>query len=123
MSRLGKLPVEIPQGVDVKIDGSVVHMKGPKGELAMPFRVNEIAVEQSNEFVVLKPLSASKFAKAVWGTYASLLRNMVIGVTKGYVSKVVKQVRSMEDIKSQKQLPIESPIKRIVEEEITVIGG
>ena len=83
MSRIGKLPVVIPAGVDVTIDGSTVTVKGPKGTLerVLPAEM-EIAVEGA-EVVVKRPNDLKKM-KSLHGLTRTLINNMVVGVTEGY---------------------------------------
>lgn len=83
MSRIGNKPVEIPQGVTVTINGNVVTVKGPKGELTRSFNPEmEIKVEE-NTLTVARP-SDSKEHRAIHGTTRSLIANMVEGVSKGF---------------------------------------
>ena len=83
MSRIGKLPVEITDGVTVTLNGQDVSVKGPKGELSM--RINdEVSVKQVENTLVAEPLSQSKFGRAIWATTRALLQNMVTGVTTGF---------------------------------------
>ena len=83
MSRIGKKPIAIPAGVDVKINGSEVTVKGPKGELKNTFNSEiNIAVE-GNEIVVTRP-SDDKNHRALHGLTRTLIANMVEGVTNGY---------------------------------------
>lgn len=87
MSRIGKLPVEIPAGVNITIDGQTVKVKGPKGELSRTFpAIIDIALEDG--FVVLKRNSEEKFHKSMHGTARALINNMVIGVSDGYVKEL-----------------------------------
>lgn len=83
MSRLGKAPIDLPQGVEVKIEGKLVTVKGPKGTLTESLREGvEFAVEgqQGIVSVVGSPRDVSKFH----GLYRTLIANMVQGVTKGF---------------------------------------
>ncbi len=82
MSRIGKLPVEIPGGVDVTIDGSAVTVKGPKGQLARNFHQEISIVKEDNALVVTRP-SDHKFHRSLHGLTRALLQNMVEGVSKG----------------------------------------
>ena len=83
MSRIGKKPVIIPAGVDVKLDGNHITVKGPKGELALNFNP-EISVEiQGAEIVVSRP-SDDKLHRSLHGLTRTLISNMVTGVTDGY---------------------------------------
>ena len=83
MSRVGKKPIEIPAGVTVTLNGNVVTVKGPKGELTRTFNPDiEIKVEE-NIINVSRP-SESKEHRALHGTTRALLSNMVEGVSKGF---------------------------------------
>jgi large subunit ribosomal protein L6 len=83
MSRVGKKPIEIPAGVTVSLNGNVVTVKGPKGELTRTFNPDiEIKVEE-NIINVSRP-SDSKEHRALHGTTRALLSNMVEGVSKGF---------------------------------------
>lgn len=84
MSRIGKLPITIPEKVEVKIDNNnLVTVKGPLGELSQQINP-EITVEQKdNELLVIRP-SDNKEHRAMHGLYRSLINNMVEGVSKGY---------------------------------------
>jgi len=83
MSRIGKQPVEIPNGVEVKIDGSTVHVKGPKGQLEFePHPEMEVVVEDG-EVRVKRPTDQSNH-RALHGLTRSLIANMVEGVTEGF---------------------------------------
>lgn len=87
MSRIGRLPIPIPQGVDVRIDGLTVTVKGPKGELAQTFPEGvTIAVEDGN--IVVRRVSDNRRHKAFHGLTRALLANMVEGVTKGFEKKL-----------------------------------
>jgi len=87
MSRIAKNPIKIPEGVDVKVSGNVVTVKGKKGELSLEL-VPEISAEIKDGAVVLTPLSKVKFARDMWGTTASNVKNMIHGVTEGYSKKL-----------------------------------
>ncbi len=88
MSRIGRLPVEIPAGVEVKIaDGNVVTVKGPKGTLERTL-VPEISVEvKDNQVLVTRPNDLKKM-KSLHGLTRTLVYNMVVGVTTGYEKKL-----------------------------------
>lgn len=83
MSRVGKKPILIPDGVEVKIDGQKVTIKGPKGELQKEMRP-EIKVEIKEGKILISPKIETKQTKALWGLSRALLYNMTEGVTKGY---------------------------------------
>ena len=83
MSRIGKKPITIPAGVDVKINGSEVTVKGPKGELKNTFNADmNIAVEGS-EIIVTRPTD-NKEHRSLHGLTRTLIANMVEGVTNGF---------------------------------------
>ena len=83
MSRIGKHPVAIPAGVEVKLDGSHLTVKGPKGTLEQDFHPEiNIAVEGA-EIIVTRP-SEAKLHKSLHGLTRTLIANMVTGVTEGY---------------------------------------
>jgi large subunit ribosomal protein L6 len=83
MSRVGKSPVKISQGVKININGQSVNVEGPKGKLAYTFHEN-IKIEKKDDVVVLTRSSDSKTDKALHGTSRALLNNMVTGVTTGF---------------------------------------
>ncbi len=79
MSRVGKQPIQIPENVDVKVEGDLIIVKGPRGELKNQIR-SEIKVEIKDKEIKLKPIVFNKGTQALWGTYRSLIANMVDGV-------------------------------------------
>lgn len=83
MSRIGKLPVAIPQGVDVKLNGNVVTVKGPKGTLEREFN-KDINVEVKDGSIVVTRPSDQKEHRALHGLTRALINNMVIGVHEGF---------------------------------------
>jgi large subunit ribosomal protein L6 len=84
MSRIGKLPVEIPQGVDFKIaDGNLVTVKGPKGQLVKQLHKDMILTMEDGKVIVTRP-SDEKAHRALHGLTRSLVNNMVEGVSKGF---------------------------------------
>ena len=83
MSRIGRSPISVPAGVDVKIDGSAVTVKGPKGTLAKEFNKDmEISLEDS--VITVKRPSDQKEHRSLHGLTRTLINNMVIGVTTGF---------------------------------------
>lgn len=87
MSRIGLKPIDIPEKVDIKIDGSLVKVKGPKGELTQEFspRMNISIVD--NQLIVSRPSDLKK-DKSLHGLTRSLLANMVQGTTDGFEKKL-----------------------------------
>ena len=87
MSRVGKYPVEIPQGVQVAIAGRLLTAKGALGELKLELTEHvETAVENGTVFV--KPHGEEQQARVMWGTTRALIANMVKGVSTGYVKSM-----------------------------------
>ena len=84
MSRIGKLPVNVPNGVDVKVSGREVSVKGPKGELRRTFHPL-VTVGRADATLTVVRANESQQAKAIHGLSRSLLANMVQGVSTGYV--------------------------------------
>ena len=83
MSRIGKLPVSIPNGVTVAVDGNTVKVKGPRGELSHRLPAG-ISVEQTDAALNVQRASDETNHKALHGLTRSLINNMMDGVTKGY---------------------------------------
>lgn len=83
MSRIGKKPIAVPAGVDVKIDGSTVTVKGPKGTLTNTFNPEIIIKQEGAEIIVERP-SEDKMHKSLHGLTRTLIHNMVEGVTNGF---------------------------------------
>ena len=83
MSRIGKKPITVPAGVDVKIDGATVTVKGPKGTLTNTFNADMIIKLEGTEIIVDRP-SENKTHKSLHGLTRTLISNMVEGVTNGY---------------------------------------
>jgi len=88
MSRIGKLPVPVPSGVDVTIDGAVVTVKGPKGTLSHTVAA-PIIVEKGDEGVLdVKRPDDERISKSLHGLTRTLVNNMVVGVTDGYEKRL-----------------------------------
>ncbi len=83
MSRIGLLPIDIPQGTEVKIDGSEVVVKGSKGELRRRFNP-DISIALRNGYLIVTRPSDSKIHRSLHGLTRSLLANMVTGVSAGF---------------------------------------
>ncbi|MGD1804505.1 50S ribosomal protein L6 [Dapis sp. BLCC M126] len=90
MSRIGKLPIPIPKKVTITIEGQKVTVKGPKGELSRVLPP-EIAVEQQEETIIVKPQEESRRARQRYGLCRTLVANMVEGVSKGYEKRLLIQ--------------------------------
>ena len=83
MSRIGRKPIAVPAGVDVKIDGTTVTVKGPKGTLTKSFHKDMIIKQEGAELIVERP-SENKMHKSLHGLTRTLVSNMVEGVTNGF---------------------------------------
>ncbi len=83
MSKVGKKPITIPNGVDIKIEGGFISAKGPKGTLkkSLPERVT---VTVNDKQLSIQPESSNREARMFWGLARSLVQNMVTGVSEGY---------------------------------------
>lgn len=95
MSRIGKKPVTIPEGVEVTVNGQELKAKGKLGELTLQIndevsaKLDEVANDdKTSKVVALEPKSNSRFAKQIWPTMRTLVNNIVIGVSEGYSKKL-----------------------------------
>jgi large subunit ribosomal protein L6 len=83
MSRIGRLPIVIPSGVDITIDGQHVAVKGPKGELALTVKEPIEARKVENQVIVTRP-DDERSSRSLHGLSRTLINNLIIGVTQGY---------------------------------------
>lgn len=83
MSRIGRLPVAIPSGVDIEVKGTYVRVKGPKGQLEHVFPADMEIVKEGKELVVRRP-SDESMHRALHGMTRALINNMVVGVSTGF---------------------------------------
>jgi large subunit ribosomal protein L6 len=83
MSRVGKKPVVIPSGVNASVEGQLVKVKGPKGALELMLH-DDVSAKVDGGNVKIDPKYETKRARAMWGTYRSLVANLIEGVAKGY---------------------------------------
>ncbi|MCX7655002.1 MAG: 50S ribosomal protein L6 [Treponemataceae bacterium] len=88
MSRIGKIPVKIPQGVKVHIGADSITVEGPKGKLSQTYKP-VVTFEQKGDIVVVQRKEDTKQGKAYHGLYRNLLNNMVIGVSAGFSKSLV----------------------------------
>ena len=88
MSRIGKMPITVPAGVDVKIDGTTVTVKGPKGELTRSFP-ETMMIEQEGDQITVKRPNDERENRSFHGLTRTLIANMIEGVTNGYSKKLV----------------------------------
>jgi large subunit ribosomal protein L6 len=83
MSRIGRMPILIPEKVNVVISGTHVKVTGPKGELEYEFN-DSISFNQGSNEINVVPLNDSAIAKSMWGTARTLVNNMIVGVSNGF---------------------------------------
>ena len=88
MSRIGKKNILIPSGVEVKIDGHNINIKGPKGILNLIIHSNVKVEKEESTIKVNVKNPEEKLDKSLWGTFSKLIANMVYGVTQGYEKKL-----------------------------------
>ena len=91
MSRIGKLPIQIPAGVTVTVKENEVSVKGPKGELTQPIESDAIQIKVEGNVCTLTRANDERESRAKHGLYRSLINNMVVGVSEGY-KKVLELV-------------------------------
>ena len=105
MSRIGLKPIEIPAGVDVKVDGTTVTVKGPKGELTRNVHPNMAVAVEGNEVIVKRP-NDEKENKSLHGLTRTLIHNMVLGVTEGFKKNLEVNGVGYRAAKSGKKLTL-----------------
>jgi large subunit ribosomal protein L6 len=88
MSRVGKQLIQIPEGVEVKIDGDLIIIKGKKGELKQKIRP-EINVEIKDKNIFLSEAQKTKNSAALWGTSRALINNMIKGAANGFEKRLI----------------------------------
>lgn len=123
MSRIGKLPVELPQGVKVTVNGDLVQVEGPKGKLEQQVK-SEIKVTVEGTTITVDRTNDSKAARSYHGLYRNLIRNMVEGVSQGYQKAlIINGVGYRAEMKGKNlvlNLGYSAPIEYVVEDELTV---
>jgi large subunit ribosomal protein L6 len=87
MSRIGKRPVTVPSGVTATVDGQIVKMKGPKGQLQFVVH-NDVEVKFEKGAITVAPRVQTNRAQAMFGTARAQVANLVAGVTKGFEKKL-----------------------------------
>ena len=87
MSRIGKKPVPVPQGVTASLDGQTIAVKGAKGELSFT-APQEVTVAMADGHITVDPRGETKRARAMWGMSRSMIANLVTGVTTGFERKL-----------------------------------
>lgn len=87
MSRIGKVPIIVPEGIEIKHSEQNFSVKGPLGTLSMEYRP-DVLIQINDGKIELTPANESKRARSLWGTYRSLIEQMILGVTQGYVTNL-----------------------------------
>jgi len=87
MSRIGKNPVQVPEGVDVRIDGNIVVVKGKLGELSATLN-DDVEIKREGNLITVSPRGKTIRARKMWGTAKSVLDNLVAGVSEGFTKKL-----------------------------------
>ena len=87
MSRIGKSPVKVPQGVDVKLAGQILTAKGKLGEGSVTL-VDDVSVELNDGVITVAPRSESRRARNMWGTSRTMVNNLVHGVAEGFTENL-----------------------------------
>lgn len=87
MSRIGKQPISIPSGVEVKIEGSELLFKKGNSQTALDTK-NNVNVKIEDGSIVFEPKNEERQSKAFWGTYRALCNNIIVGLTKGFEKKL-----------------------------------
>lgn len=88
MSRIGKKPVILPEGVTAKLDAGTLTVTGPKGTLTLPVHPKVLVTVEEKEVLVDVAKKEDKKEKALWGLFRSLVQNLVVGVSEGYVKEL-----------------------------------
>jgi len=83
MSRVGKNPVKVPSGVEVRVDGLSVSAKGKRGELSF-VATDDVRISMNDGTVVVQPVNETKRARSMWGTARARIQSMVTGVSNGF---------------------------------------
>src|SRR3569623_166666 len=87
MSRIGKKPVPLPQGVTANVDGKSVRVKGPKGELSLRL-VDEVEASVGEDGITVSPREGAERGRQMWGLSRTLVNNLVGGVTQGFSQRM-----------------------------------
>jgi len=103
MSKIGKKPILIPEGVEVSIEKNVVKIKGPKGEAEFIVDENFDIIKEEN-YIKVVPKVINKKTKALWGTIRSILNNKIIGVKEGFRVNLILQGLGYTAEKSGKEI-------------------
>ena len=127
MSRIGKQPIILPEKTECTVALGTVVVKGPLGELSRVFKTGDILIECDGKEVRVSPKRDTRFARALWGTYAAHVRNMVKGVQKPFEKRlVIEGIGYRAELKGEElvlSLGFSHPVKVPVPPQITVTVG
>ncbi|PIP86531.1 50S ribosomal protein L6 [Candidatus Campbellbacteria bacterium CG11_big_fil_rev_8_21_14_0_20_44_21] len=122
MSRLGKKPIEIPEKTEASFASGLFAVKGPLGELRKKFR-DEIDIKIEDKKISLSPRRKNELSKALWGTYASHISNMIRGVNSPYEKKLIIEgvgfKSAIQDKKLTMSLGFSHPVEVLIPDGIT----
>ncbi len=123
MSRIGKNPVEVPDGVDVRISGATVTAKGKLGEKSITL-TDDVVLEQDGNVITVKPVDETKRSRMMWGTSRSMVNNLVTGVADGFTVNLeitgVGYRASVQGQKLQLQLGFSHDVSYPIPQGITI---
>lgn len=112
MSRIGKQPINIPSEIQIKIEGDLISVKGPKGEISRKIH-NLVIVSEKDSSIIVEPKNDTKEARALQGTFRALINNMVKGAKDGFEKVLVyegigfrSEVKSDSSVESGKVLEL-----------------
>lgn len=124
MSRVGKQTVIVPNGTEIKLSGTTFSVKGPKGTLTRDFPGEVTLHINGNEITFTPNKEGDRSVNALWGAYASHVKNMVIGVNEGYTKKLILEgVGFKSEVTGQTlnlALGFSHPVKVVIPTGITV---
>ena len=89
MSRIGRAPIKVPAGVEIKVENSLITVKGPLGQLTQDYDAKVIDITVENGEAVVTRKNEENATKSKHGLYRALLNNMVVGVTAGYTKTLI----------------------------------
>lgn len=115
MSRIGKKPIEIPEGVEVKTEANEVKIKGPKGEISQ-FIPGELGFKIEEKKIQVLAKAETKRTKALWGLTRALLQNNIKGVKDGYEKKLeLRGIGYRASLKDERTLSLEVGFSHLVD--------
>ena len=125
MSKIGKKPIKIPEGVEIKISNSVLEAKGPKGMLNMEInRESKLKVDTDKQEIIIEKIGNSRRSNAIWGLTRALAKNILTGVKDGFEKKLELQGvgfrMSIQGKKLVMALGFSHPVEVFIPEDLAV---